>query len=222
METQPQQHPQQERRRKELKVVVMSDTHNRPPRASIVPSGDILIHCGDFSNLGSEEEIRQFNDYLKELPHRHKIVIAGNMDMGLSSRRQNKTLLTDCIYLEDSGVVIEGYTFYGSPYTPKFVGVFQLLNAKESKEKWAMIPRHNLDVLITHGPPLGHLDSSSIKSGLGCPFLKEVVDQIRPRFHVFGHIHNSYGREDTDHVTYINAAIYNGQPPLQFTLTSKE
>jgi len=208
-------------RQKILKVVVMSDTHNSPPHPSQVPLGDVFIHCGDFSGIGSETEIKNFNMYLAQLPHKYKLVIAGNMDMGLSVK-QNRNLLTNCIYLEDSSIIIEGFKFYGSPYTPKFTGAFQLRTPKESIDKWSIIPRDNLDVLITHGPPLGHLDRSSRTSGLGCPYLKQVVDEIRPKFHVFGHIHNSYGREEKDNVTYINAAIFDGHPPIEFTLSRKE
>ena len=42
-----------------------------------IPDGDILIHAGDFSISGLVSEVKEFNDWLGTLPHKHKIVIAG-------------------------------------------------------------------------------------------------------------------------------------------------
>ena len=42
-----------------------------------IPHGDILIHAGDFSNAGCVSEVKNFNKWLGSLPHKHKIVIAG-------------------------------------------------------------------------------------------------------------------------------------------------
>lgn len=46
------------------------------------------------------------------------------------------------------------------------------------------------DILITHTPPQYHLDN-----GLGCAGLLEETWRIKPRLHVFGHIHAAHGRE---------------------------
>ncbi|KAK4182160.1 hypothetical protein QBC35DRAFT_396522, partial [Podospora australis] len=45
------------------------------------------------------------------------------------------------------------------------------------------------DIIVTHGPPKLYLDP-------GCPYLREEISRIRPRLHVFGHIHIAHGRED--------------------------
>ena len=42
-----------------------------------IPDGDILIHAGDFSITGLVYEVKEFNDWLGTLPHKHKIVIGG-------------------------------------------------------------------------------------------------------------------------------------------------
>jgi hypothetical protein len=46
------------------------------------------------------------------------------------------------------------------------------------------------DVLITHGPPAHHLDS-----GHGCLALLDTLWRLRPKLHVFGHIHEGRGVE---------------------------
>ncbi|KAH6628848.1 Metallo-dependent phosphatase-like protein [Chaetomium tenue] len=52
-----------------------------------------------------------------------------------------------------------------------------------------------LTILITHGPPKLHLDRRAIHRA-GCPYLLSEVARLRPRLHVFGHIHAAHGRED--------------------------
>lgn len=84
-------------------------------RRLTLPPGDVLIHSGDFDG-GSVEEIDDFNSWLGSLPFRHKIVIAGNHDL-LFDRKPKlaRAHLTKAIYLQDSGVTIEGVKFWGSP-----------------------------------------------------------------------------------------------------------
>jgi predicted phosphodiesterase len=117
-----------------------------------------LVHCGDFSDSGSEEEVRRFNRWLGSLPHAHKVVISGNMDgLGLDARLSSveraahlRSLFTNAVYLQHESVLIEGMRVFGSPYTPEFVGGFQLHDEREATRLWRTIP-DDVDVLITHG-----------------------------------------------------------------------
>lgn len=85
---------------------------------------------------------------------------------------------------------------YGSPFTPQYgISAFQY---SSDPHFWTEVfaPLHTVpEILITHGPPKLHLDTRDIHRA-GCPYLGEEVAKIRPRLHVFGHIHASYGRED--------------------------
>lgn len=47
------------------------------------------------------------------------------------------------------------------------------------------------DILLTHGPPKGHLD----QGGKGCAQLLREMWRVRSRLVVFGHIHDGHGRE---------------------------
>jgi hypothetical protein len=49
--------------RRPLRCVVISDTHGHH-RELRVPDGDVLLHCGDFSNRGRLAEVRDFNEWL--------------------------------------------------------------------------------------------------------------------------------------------------------------
>ena len=105
-----------------VRVVVVSDTHNC--MLSSVPAGDVLVHCGDFSMKGTSAEVSAFCDWLESQPHEHKIVIAGNHDMGLEflSTEEIKAvharLAGICTLLENSEATVAGLRFWGSPQTP--------------------------------------------------------------------------------------------------------
>ena len=50
-----------------------------------IPDGDVLIHAGDFCSEGESVEARSFGEFFRSLPHRHKVVIAGNHDRCLEA-----------------------------------------------------------------------------------------------------------------------------------------
>lgn len=200
-----------------LSIVCISDTHNQL-RYIKVPDGDVLVHAGDFSMQGRAAEIQEFNDQLGRLPHKHKIVIAGNHDIGFETHPEDaKALLTNATYLEDSGVEIEGVKFWGSPWQPQFYDwAFNLERGEDLREKWQKIPE-DIDVLITHGPPRFILDMAYRQGPLpdesvGCDDLRdEVLNRIKPRYHVFGHIHESRGHIKIGDTEFINASILDGK-----------
>ncbi len=188
------------------RIVCISDTHSLHWRLS-VPDGDILIHAGDLTNVGDIRDVYDFNDFLGELPHPHKIVIAGNHDFCFERDSQAcREILTNCVYLEDEAVQIDGINFYGSPWQPWFCDwAFNLQRGPELKAKWDLIPAKT-DVLITHGPPYRVLDCTSNGQYAGCQDLLEAIERIQPRVHVFGHIHEGFGTLQTEHTAYINAS----------------
>jgi len=112
-----------------------------------------------------------------------------------------KLLFGDVHYLRDSGVVIEGVKFWGTPWIPPYAGVFNL-SENELRSKWNLIPA-DTDVLVTHGPPAGVLDG-----GTGSASLAEVVERIQPAIHCFGHVHDHRGQA-TKGTKFFNCA---GQP----------
>jgi Icc-related predicted phosphoesterase len=68
---------------------------------------------------------------------------------------------------------------------------------------WARIPE-TTDVLLTHGPPMGILDRTSRGERVGCEALREAVARVRPRLHVFGHIHEAYGTHEEAGTLFVN------------------
>lgn len=190
-----------------MKIVCISDTHGKHAQLT-VPEGEVLIHAGDFTKRGLLGEIQQFHDWIVQLPHKYKIVIAGNHDFLFE---QNpvlaQSLLSEVIYLEDNFVEIEGVRFWGSPITPWFFDwAFNRQRGAEIASHWQKIPQ-GTDILITHGPPKGILDKTVHGLEVGCQDLLEAVQLIRPRYHIFGHIHEAYGIAQVEDTQFINASI---------------
>lgn len=65
-----------------VRIVCMSDTHSLTPHIKFdIPDGDIFIHAGDFTRCGKLDEVIEFNSWIGRLPHKHKLVIAGNHEL---------------------------------------------------------------------------------------------------------------------------------------------
>jgi predicted phosphohydrolase len=189
-----------------MRIVCVSDTHNQ--HASLdVPPGDVLVHAGDFSMAGQAREISAFDAWLGTLPHAHKLVIAGNHDwLFQTDPGAARSLLTHAQYLEDSGTVVDGIRFWGSPWQPWFLDwAFNLQRGAEIAAKWALIP-DGVDVLVTHGPPHGTRDRVEDGGLVGCEELGRALARVRPRLHVFGHIHEGYGVTRRGDLTFVNAS----------------
>lgn len=69
-----------------------------------------------------------------------------------------------------------------------------------------MIPEET-DVLITHGPPFGILDRTISGLEVGCEDLLKTIKKLKPKFHLFGHIHEAYGEENGINTTFINGSL---------------
>ena len=192
-----------------MKIVIISDTHNRHRKLTL-PEADTIIHCGDFTSMGYEHEIQDFMKWFSHLNYTHKIVVAGNHEIlfernGLLAR----SYVPDNVhYLEDSGIEIEGLNFYGSPVQLPF-GNWAFMREEEKLElHWKAIP-DNTDVLITHSPPLSigdYVKRSHLHKGSPSLYW-EVVERIKPLIHCYGHIHSGYGTKVIENTTFINAAL---------------
>ena len=192
-----------------MRLVCISDTHMAHKGFSL-PDGDVLIHAGDATSTGTSDEVARFLAWFASQPQRHKILIAGNHDW-LFQRFPDMSdqLLAEhpgITYLEDSGTEIEGVKFWGSPWQPWFLDWAFNLPRKGARlrEVWNKIPI-DIDVLITHGPPFGIQDQVHGGEHLGCEEMKIRLATVKPRVHIYGHIHDGYGVAQSKATTYINA-----------------
>ncbi|XP_050708901.1 metallophosphoesterase domain-containing protein 1-like isoform X2 [Eriocheir sinensis] len=246
-----------------LRFVCMSDTHCLTSHLQFeIPDGDVFVHAGDFTRCGSASEVEEFNSWIGALPHKHKIVIAGNHELsfdpkftgGASIKQHHKTahtgdglineipdlgmerddlkaavaqentidLITNAVYLQDQALTLCGIKLYGTPWQPEFCNwAFNVPRGKQCLEKWDAIPE-DTDILITHTPPVGHGDLCCTGVRAGCvELLNTVQTRVKPKYHLFGHIHEGYGVTSDGKIIFINASTCNINyvpinPPIVF------
>ena len=203
-----------------MKITFISDTHTKHNQVtSSLPGGDLIIHAGDFTSMGYKHEIQQFFKWYNGLDnYTNKIVIAGNHDLmfedDLSQAKDIISIYPNVTYLQDELEVIgDDYStsvkVYGSPWQPEFYNwAFNLPRMGwEIQQKWDDIPL-NTDILVTHGPAWGHLDTViGENTHLGCEMLANKINTLKPKIHVFGHIHSGYGYKFVDGTHFFNAAV---------------
>ncbi|RGB44021.1 Metallo-dependent phosphatase-like protein [Rhizophagus diaphanus] len=220
------------------RFVCVSDTHNKIDRDKYqVPNGDvfrkylteviykkflilmifnIVVHAGDMTGLGKVEQVKDTINWIKNLPHKYKVIIAGNHDLTLDetfyeknwnrfhySKEDPKEAINiiknagnGVVYLNEESFTIpdKGIQIWGSPWTPEFCEwAFNGQRGQFLKEKWGQIPQ-TTHILMTHGPPYKILDKTHhTGENVGCVDLLERIKVIKPYVHIFGHIHEAYG-----------------------------
>ena len=166
-----------------MTILHLSDTHSQHRRFTRLPDADILIHSGDFTMNGSEQEAIDFMNWFCDLHYPHKIFICGNHDACLYGAKIDG-LDKNVHYLCNSGVV------------------------DRQARNYAAIPA-DTDVLISHCPPYGVLDFDD-GINYGSIELLTRVKEIKPRLHLFGHIHKRHGVREDGSTIFSNGAIMNG------------
>lgn len=177
-----------------MRIVAFSDTHGKHREIDNIPNGDVLIFAGDMTKTGRIMEVVDFANWLERLPHKYKIVIAGNHDFCFDGNKKEEAVreLEDrgIVYLEDDYITVQDKLFYGSPRSATFDNyVFQA-----EDYEWEI--NDDVDVLITHGPPKNCMDYSEGYGNVGCEKLAQAKQGLNLEAHVFGHIHEVHGKID--------------------------
>lgn len=201
-------------------ITAISDTHNKHDfLKDHLIEGDLIICAGDISGRGFKQELINFCKWFDQTKYKHKIFIAGNHDFCFQdSPEECKKILKDynIIYLQDDLYVLgddynNSVKIYGSPWQPEFYNwAFNLpRNSQELYQRWNNIS-DNTDILITHGPSSGHLDKiQGLNENIGCGLLSSRIEKLKPKIHIFGHIHSGYGYEFNGITHYFNASVSN-------------
>jgi len=194
-----------------MKIVCISDTHGFHDDL-ILPKADMIIHAGDISKRGHKKQVIKFLEWFSNLDYKYKIFIAGNHDFYFENTPPDEVhnlIPENIIYLNDSGIEIEGLKIWGSPIQPWFHNwAFNRERGAEIKKHWNLIP-NNVDILITHGPAYGILDLTVRNESVGCEDLLHKIKEIKPQVYVSGHIHEAYGQVDLFDTKFINASVLN-------------
>ena len=177
-----------------MRLLHISDTHSRHRQLTQLPDADLIVHSGDITEHGTEEEVIDFIEWFESLDYQYRIFIAGNHDTCLWQARL-EGLSEGTFYLSDTHIELDGFTFFGLPmFVPD-------IRTGDYDHQIQMIPS-NIDVLITHQPPLGILDGKN--DCYGSMELLQRVYEIQPRYHLFGHAHDSRGVQQLDGICFSN------------------
>lgn len=194
-----------------LKLVVISDTHNHDLTKLRLPEGDLLIHCGDWTGMGTIPELSKVNEELASIKGRYThgvLGTAGNHDWLMETNPSlAKEIMSNVKLLMHDSHEIEGIRIFLTAWQPHFCNwAFNILMSDELEAKYKQIP-DDTQLLITHCPPLGILDDNPRGRTCGSGVLLKQIPRLKNlKLHCFGHIHNSAGQMKKDGVHYINAA----------------
>ena len=161
-------------------IFAFSDTHGNHRCLQVPEDADIVICAGD----AVEDDLKGgeydgFIAWFSSLPAKWKIFVPGNHELSFDLGQAGDivkqfeaagiTVLQDAV--EDCDGVIIG-SISG--------------NARIADED---IP-NDLDILVTHNPPYGILDEN-----LGSPEILNFVLKAKPKWHLFGHVHETEGQQ---------------------------
>lgn len=210
-----------------MKIGIISDTHgfhyNFTDQINNLDV-DVLVHAGDATAHGTQQELNQFVQWLSSFTHiKHKLFVGGNHDEVIEQTNNNfgkyHVLTAFCkelavTYIHHRLVEIEGVKFWGSSMSPAFMNWYNMYKREDGEILWKLIP-DDTNVLITHTPPFNVLDEVEGWGGghVGCEALLARVDnELKElKLHCFGHIHNSHGSIKINNTTFVNGALLNEQ-----------
>ena len=212
-----------------VRFVVTSDTHARHNYLKL-PKGDVLLHCGDFTRLGSLEDIISFSNWIGQHNFKHVLVISGNHEYTFDLDREKefapdlvnyeefndskgmdfmkiRAHLSNCKYLENSGTELYGYKIYGTPYQNMHSNSAFQRKEEDLPKYWNMIPS-DTDILLTHAPALGICDKTIKEDLAGSKSLLDTLEKrVHPLLHFFGHVHEAYGAVVQTGTVHANASF---------------
>ena len=176
-----------------MTILHLSDTHSQHRRLTRLPDADILVHSGDFTMNGSEQEAIDFMNWLCDLPYPHKIFICGNHDACLYGAKIDG-LDKNVHYLCNSNVIIENIKFYGVPMFME-----DCISDRQARN-YAAIPADTNVLILDFDDGINY----------GSIELLTRVEEIKPRLHLFGHIHKQHGVKKDGSTIFSNGASMNG------------
>lgn len=165
-------------------ILHASDVHCRKgvlKKLSSLEEFDVLAFTGDFECIESTEEFLS-------LPAR-VIAVTGNIDHAAIYRR----LVESGAALDGRIATVAGLTFAGVGGIDPSTSIKKLYTANQS-----------IHVLLSHHPPYGILDVTFYGGHAGLEPLRDLVYRLKPRLHLFGHIHESRGSLTQAGVTFVN------------------
>jgi hypothetical protein len=196
-----------------MRILALADIHGS--RRAMDAAGafvqdhrpDLIAIAGDITNWGQTGFAREF---LESLPV-PTLTVPGNMDTGelgavlSSGKGRNIHLRRELV----GGIPFVGL---GGWINPPSLGESWGLSAEKAEEVLSGLMSEGC-VLLTHVPPLGHLDAVPVPEAfvseaagehIGHPMVLRLVERFRPRLVISGHVHECRGIERTRTTAFVN------------------
>lgn len=218
-----------------IKCLHISDTHQENIFKIVssyldeteIKQVDILFISGDLTYRGDIDKLKKcaeeceqliLTNYVKDI-----IVVPGNHDKSFDPKFKKSDWFSPRIakyqfekdhihLLIHREIELHGIKIFGSPWTPYFCDWAFNYYLLEAHPLWDQIPS-DTQILVTHGPPQFILDEVNQYMKIRYTGCEELAYKIRItpsiKYHLFGHIHEGYGKLEKDGVTYLNSSIMN-------------
>lgn len=176
------------------KIFAFSDTHGLHRQLEIPESADILICAGDAveDNL-NPADYEDFLNWYKSQPAKLRLFTPGNHELSFDIA----PLWAETLFKTDDIVLLHDGTF-------SYDGINFAAITEDTARDIEILPKE-IDIVITHHPPVGILDC-----GVGSESIRKAIETMKPRYHLFGHAHQEGCKSLKEYsTTFINTSHCN-------------
>lgn len=161
---------------------------------------DLIISCGDLN--------AKYLSFIVTMARVPVLYVHGNHDVGYS-----RTPPEGCDCIDDQLIVYKGVRILGLGGCKKYREAPHQYTEKEMKKRirklrWKLWRHKGVDIVVTHAPPAGVGDSEDV-AHQGFESLLELLDKYKPKYLLHGHVHLSYGTDQTRVRTYGDTQVIN-------------
>ena len=157
-------------------------------------AADVVVGAGDFCVM--RRDLQAPIDALSAI-ETPTVLVPGNAESGEELRAACADWPSARV-LHGDGCTIRGLSFYGIgggiPVTPFGAWSYDF-SEEEAGRLLADCPEEA--VLVSHSPPKGAVDRDSKGQSLGSTAVRATIEDRAPRLTVCGHIHGSWGEEES-------------------------
>ena len=196
-----------------MRLLTLSDTHLEFPRISALPDADLLIHAGDWTEVGyrhTKLEFTRFETFLRDARARYPHVLAlhGNHDLGFDNGRWAQwgvTPIDGLTWQHSSGLTVHGVALTPAHHLPELLLEWQHMTISEDEEDAAW-DFERVDVVVSHGPPFGYLDLTTQGQRIGSRSAVSYIRTRQPQVFICGHVHEAAGEAQLRETRILNVA----------------
>lgn len=200
-----------------MRILVLSDEEYPAYYEHYVPGRltgyDLIISCGDLN--------AKYLSFIVTMARVPVLYIHGNHDVGYARSQPEGC---DCI--DDQLIVYKGVRILGLGGCKKYRNAPYQYTEKEMQKRirklrWKLWRHKGVDIVVTHAPPAGVGDADDV-AHQGFEALLKLLDKYRPKYLLHGHVHLSYGRDQTRVRTYGDTKVINATQRYELEILDEQ